>query len=178
MKKQDIMLKSKFLFPLILFIAFSFQGISQLKYSGKIESGLQLFQSNTIDVDPGPEWKGYYNPGFDILDLHVINGLHFGDSFYSGMGISYQRLESFDGVAFYVDLEYLPFDSKITPLINIKAGYNHLWNQYEGGTGTEMLEASIGLNFSTSENRSLFTKIGTALMQQSILIPFRIGFRF
>jgi hypothetical protein len=42
----------------ILLFAFSYAAESQINYSGKIETGYMKFQYNTIQVDPGPDWKG------------------------------------------------------------------------------------------------------------------------
>lgn len=39
------------------------QGYSQITYSMKAETGFLQYKTNMIQVDPGPNWKGYYLDG-------------------------------------------------------------------------------------------------------------------
>jgi hypothetical protein len=78
-------------------------------------------------------------------------------------------------LAVFSDFEYLPLKTRVTPIINLKIGYSHIWNQYENGTGTGLGELCIGLNYRLSEKTSIYTKSGVSMTQQSLLIPIRFG---
>ena len=162
----------------ILLLALSYVAKSQINYSGKIETGYMIFQYNTIQVDPGPDWKGNYL-NENGIDINVINGLTFvNKKMFAGLGLGYLNFEGINGVSVFADLEYLPLKTRITPLLNLKLGYDHIWNQYDGGTGTMLTEIGIGINYRLTEKFGLYLKSGMLYTQQSFLIPINIGFRF
>ncbi len=152
----------------------------RISYAGRIEVGRQQYAFRTVRVDPGPNWKGYVldnkQNGFSIASS---NGLSFvNKKLYAGIGLEYFNFEGIDGVSVFGDFEYLPLKAKVSPFFNLRVGYNHLWNQYEGGNGTIHTEFLLGLNYSINEKYGLYTKSGMLLMQQSLLIPITLGFRF
>jgi hypothetical protein len=65
----------------------------------------------------------------------------------------------------------------LIPLINLKIGYSHIWNQYENGTGTGLGELCLGLNFRITEKLGFYAKSGLTMTQQSLLTPIIIGIR-
>jgi len=71
----------------------------------------------------------------------------------------------------FSDFEYLPLKTRLTPLINLKIGYRHIWNQYNSGTGTGLGEFCVGLNYRLTERMDIYAKSGFAITQQSLLIP-------
>lgn len=162
----------------ILLLALSLGAEAQINYSGKFEAGYMNFRYNTVQVDPGPGWKGNYLNDNGI-DINFINGLTFvNNKIFSGLGLGYLNFEGTNGVSVFADLEYLPFKNKLTPLLNVKLGYDHIWNQYDGGTGTMHTEFGIGLNYKLTEKFGLYAKSGMLYTQQSFLIPIIIGFRY
>ena len=162
----------------ILLLALSMVAKAQINYSGKFEAGYMRFQNNTVQVDPGPDWKGYYLNDNGI-DINFINGLTFlNNKIFTGLGLGYLNFEGANGVSVFADLEYLPFKTKLTPLLNVKLGYDHIWNQYDGGTGTMHTEFCIGLNYKLTEKFGLYLKSGMLYTQQSLLIPITFGFRY
>ena len=153
---------------------------AQVRYSGRIETGYQQYFFRTITVDPGPNWKGYNldekQNGFNITSS---NGLTFANGkLFTGIGLGYLNYEGIDGISIFGDLEYLPLKNKLTPLFNLRLGYNHIWNQYEGGRGTMHTEFGLGLNYRLSEKFGIYIKTGMLLTQQSFLIPITLGFRY
>jgi hypothetical protein len=88
------------------------------------------------------------------------------------------NFEGTNGVSVFADFEYLQLKTRITPLLNLKLGYDHLWNQYDGGTGTMLTEIGIGINYKLTEKFRLYLKSGMLYTQQSFLIPITIGFRY
>jgi hypothetical protein len=72
----------------------------------------------------------------------------------------------------------VPLKSKLSPLFNLKIGYSHLWNQYENGTGSALVEFGIGVNYRPKEKLNVFLKSGFLITQQSLLLPIRLGLRF
>lgn len=153
------------------------QGYSQINYSVKAETGFLIYQFNTIQIDPGPNWKGYYLDEENGIDFNIVNGINFNNKLFAGIGIGYLNFEGINGLSAFSDFEYLSYKTRLRPLINLRIGYSHLWNQYEDGTGTLLGELCVGLNYRLTEKLDIYTKSGVAMTQQSLLIPIRLGFR-
>lgn len=138
------------------------------------------YMYRTISVDPGPNWKGYnLNEKQNGINLTVINGLSFvNKKLFAGIGLGYLNFEGINGISVFTDFEYLPLKTKLTPLVNLKLGYNHIWNQYEGGTGKMHTELGVGLNYKLKEKFGLYLKSGMLFTQQSFMIPVTLGFRY
>ncbi|OQC38319.1 MAG: hypothetical protein BWX63_00419 [Bacteroidetes bacterium ADurb.Bin041] len=154
------------------------QGYSQISYSIKTETGFLMYQNNTIQVDPGPNWKGYNLYEQNGIDFNIVNGIDFENKLFVGIGIGYLNFEGINGFYAFTDFEYLPLKTKLTPLVNLKIGYSHIWNQYENGTGTGLVELSTGLNYRLTEKIDIYAKSGFTITQQSLLIPIRLGIKF
>ena len=154
------------------------QGYSQISYSIKAETGFLMYQNNTIQVDPGPNWKGYNLYEQNGIDFNIVNGIDFENKLFVGIGIGYLNFEGINGFYAFTDFEYLPLKTKLTPLVNLKIGYSHIWNQYENGTGTGLVELSTGLNYRLTEKIDIYAKSGFTITQQSLLIPIRLGIKF
>ncbi len=168
----------KLLTTTILLLTLSMAAIAQINYSGKIEGGYMGFQRKTVQVDPGLGWQGDYlnKSGFNV---NWINGITFwNNKVFTGLGVGYLNFGGIDGISVFADLEYLPLQTKLTPLLNIKLGYDHIWNQYTGGTGTMHTEFGVGLNYKLTDRFALYLKSGLLYTQQSFLIPISIGFRY
>ena len=163
----------------VLLIVFGSKVHSQVGYYGKVETGYLKFKSTTIQVDPGPNWKGYnLDSEQNGVDFSLINGVVFNHKIFTGLGIGYLNFEGINGYSVFTDFEFLPLKSKLTPLINLKIGYNHIWNQYENGTGSALGELGLGLNYRVTEKYNIYLQSGFLMTQQSFFIPIRIGFRF
>jgi hypothetical protein len=159
-------------------LATSLCAYSQIDFALKIETGPIQFIYNSLDVDPGPDWKGYYLEGQNGMDVNIINGVGYDDKLFAGVGVGYSNFDGMDGMSMFADIEYLPSKTRLSPLFNVKCGYHHLWNQYENGTGTAMGDIALGLNFRVSRTFDIFAKSGVLLSQQSFLFPVRVGLRF
>jgi len=170
-------------FTLFLFLILtSFSSYSQVRYSAKVETGFLKYRYQLVQYNQDPDFGGngyYLDEEQDGIDFNVINGITlFGNRLFTGAGIGYQNFESINGVTVFGDIGYLPLKSKFTPLLNIKIGYDHIWNQYEGGTGTAFGEFSAGVNYMLTEKLNIYLKSGVLFTQQSSLIPIRIGIGF
>lgn len=165
-------------FFLLFIVAFITK--AQNSYSGKIESGFLKFMNNTVQIDPGPGWEGYnLNEEQNGIDINMINGITiFKEKVFLGIGLGYLNFEGIDGISVFSDIEYLPLKSRFTTLLNLKIGYDHIWNQYDGGKGTALTEFGVGVNFKLTEELNIYLKSGLLLTQQSSLVPIRIGIRF
>ncbi|MCO5230191.1 MAG: hypothetical protein M9958_03445 [Chitinophagales bacterium] len=164
----------------ILFFIMTFETEAQINYSGRVEGGYQHYLFRTITVDPGPNWKGYYldkkQSGFSVTS---VNGLVFAKrKIFTGIGLGYLNFEGIDGISIFGDFEYLPLKNRVSPLFDLRLGYNHIWNQYENGTGTMNAEFGLGINYRLTEKLGLYCKSGLLITQQSFLIPITLGFRF
>lgn len=153
-------------------------GFAQSAYALKIEVGYLKYQYNTIQVEPGPGWKGYNLEDVNGIDINVINGISIKEKLFAGVGLGYLNFQGIHGFSVYSDFEYLPLNTKLNLLINLKIGYSHVWNQYENGTGTALVEPGLGLNYTLSPNLGIYIKTGFLITQQSLIWPIRLGFRF
>lgn len=151
---------------------------AQINYSIKAETGFLDYQFNTVQVDPGKSWKGYNLYEENGIDFNVLNGIDFKNKLFAGIGVGYLNFEGIDGLSVFTDFEYLPLKTRLTPFVNLKVGYSHIWNQYENGTGTGLVELLLGLNFKLTETIDIYAKSGITMTQQSLLTPFRLGIRF
>jgi len=169
--------KRLYFIGLITFLAVNL-GYSQINYSMKAETGFLKYQFNTVQVDPGPNWKGYNLDEENGFDFNIINGLDFKNKLFTGIGLGYLNFVGVNGLSVFSDFEYLPFKTRLRPLINLKLGYSHIWNQCENGTGTGLGEFCVGLNYRLTEKKAFYAKTGFTMTQQSILIPVKFGFKF
>lgn len=163
----------------LILLGASSAGFSQFRYSGKLEACYLSFNNTTIDVEPGPGWKGYYlDNDQNGIDVNLINGVKFREKLFAGIGIGYQNFEGIRGAAFFSDLGYIPFQRKFSPLLNAKIGYAHIWNQYKGGRGTTLLELGGGVRYKLTARMGIYLQSGIALAHQSSFYPFKIGVSF
>lgn len=165
-------------FLILIFILIFLKGYAQLNHSLKVEAGFSEYIFGTVQVDPGPNWKGYNLRNENGVELNIINSFDYKNKFFAGLGIGYMNFEGINGVSLFSDFEYLAFKTRLTPLFNLKIGYSHIWNQYENGTGTGLTELGLGLNFKMTEKIDIYSKSGILLTQQAFLIPLKIGVRF
>jgi hypothetical protein len=162
---------------IILFAIIAANAYSQCRYSFKTEAGYLYYLDHTITIDSDdPEWKGYkLNDGQSGISLNVINGIRFREHLMAGAGLGYLNFEGIHGMALFADFEYTPLDRKFTPILNIKAGYNHIWNQYENGTGSAMGEIGTGIKYKVNDNISIHIQAGVLRAQQAQFFPLRLG---
>lgn len=80
---------------------------AQVRYSLKAETGYLNYRNNTIQVDPGPDWKGYYLNGENGIDISVVNGIDIKTDF-AGLGLGYVNFEGINGLLLFANLEFLP----------------------------------------------------------------------
>jgi hypothetical protein len=150
---------------------------SQCRHSLKTEAGFLYYLDHTITIDSDdPDWKGYnLNDRQNGIDLNVINGIRFRGRYMTGIGLGYLNFEGIHGMAVFADLEYNPLNRKLTPIFNIKAGYNHIWNQYENGTGSAIGEIGAGIKYRISNKISVHIQAGVSRTQQAQFFPIRLG---
>ncbi len=172
------MIRTRFFIIGLITILTINQGFSQINYSIKAEAGFIKYLFNTIHVDPGPNWEGYNLNEKNGIDFNIINGFGFNNKLFAGIGLGYLNFQGINGISLFSDFEYLPLKTRLTPLINLKIGYSHIWNQYENGKGTVLGELCIGLDYRLSGKVDIFAKSGVTMTQQALLIPIRLGIRF
>lgn len=99
------MKKTKFVLIIAILLITGFKSYTQIQYSMKFETGYLIFKRHTIQIDPGPGWKGYNLKGHDGCNLNVINGIKFNDKIFVGVGIGYSNFNGSSGISAYSDLE-------------------------------------------------------------------------
>jgi hypothetical protein len=141
--------------------------------------GYLAYRFNTVDVDPGPNWKGYYLSNRDGFDFKANAGLILKDRYNVGIGLSYLNFEGVNGLGSYADLGVAILKNrKLTPIIYWNLGYSHLWNQYAGGTGTFLSDLGLRVNYKISQKHSIQASTGLFNTQQSFIRPYRLGIVF
>ena len=100
------------------------------------------------------------------------------EKYFAGIGIGYVNFEGINGFSIFSDFEYCPLETKLTPLLNVKVGYSHIWNQYENGTGSAIGELGAGVKYKLTEKIGIYIQSGFLMTQQSFLVPIRIGINF
>jgi hypothetical protein len=168
---------------ILLFIAFLL--ISTASFAQKIPTyfssdfGYLAYRFNTIDVDPGPNWKGHYLSDKDGFDFKANVGVILKERFNVGFGLSYLNFEGVNGLGSYADLGVAILKNrKFTPIVYWNIGYSHLWNQYAGGTGTLMSDVGLRLQYQISYKVAIHASTGFFHTQQSYIRPYRIGLVF
>ncbi len=128
----------------------------------------------------GPSWRGYnLDNNQNGIDLNFVNGISSSSGRgFVGVGVGYLNFEGINGVSLFSDFENVPLRGKFSPILNLKIGYTHIWNQYDGGTGSGLVEFGIGEGYKVTEKLNFFLKSGLLITQQSFLIPIRLGVRF
>lgn len=170
----------RFFATAILLIIFSVISEAQIKYAGKVETGYLKYLVRPIVVDAGPGWRGYnLDKNQNGIDLNFINGISSSNGRgFVGVGVGYLNFEGINGISLFSDFENVPLRGKFSPILNLKIGYTHIWNQYDGGRGSGLVEFGIGEGYKVTEKLSIFLKSGLLITQQSVLIPIRMGVRF
>ncbi|MDB4025636.1 hypothetical protein N9438_03685 [Flavobacteriaceae bacterium] len=170
----------KIILSTLIFIGFGLKICAQTDYSVKIETGYLNFKGTIINVDPGPNWKGYnLNEKQNGIDLNVINGISFSNNkFFTGIGIGYVNFEKINGLSIFTDFEYIPLRTKLSPIGNLRIGYNHIWNQYENGTGSILFELGGGIKYKLTKKLNVYLQSGILITQQSSFFPIRLGIKF
>jgi hypothetical protein len=163
------------LFTSLLFLASIAN--AQIRYCVKLETSYLPFAYTTIKVEPGPSWKGYYlNNKQNGISINLINGIMLQDRILVGLGFGYLNFEGIKGLSLSSEFEYYFLKRKrLNPLLNLKIGYSHIWNQYEGGKSTAYTSYGAGLQYQCSKKLSINLHSGLLFTQQSLFYPISLG---
>ncbi len=168
------MIKVNLVFTLLLTSAAG--AFSQATYALRVDMGALMFGGNIVDVDPGPGWKGdNLNEQQNGLFLECINGISIKQKLNLGVGVGWLNFEGIQGYSLYGDFQYLPLRSKLTPLIGAKFGTTHIWNQYQDGQSTALVDFSAGISYKLNKKIGISLSSGVTFTQQALLLPLRLG---
>jgi len=172
----------------LIFALLVFSGYSQVNNSIKTETGFIRHIGVLKRVDPlDGKYPYTIKEKQNGIDLNVIYGRKYDGVLFAGIGIGYLGFEKVNGFSLFSDFEIVPLKRTwFSPLLGLKLGYSHVWNNREDvlwesqneNMGTFLTEISVGLNFKATENLGIYLKTGLLLTQWSILTPIRIGIRF
>lgn len=158
-------------------ISFTAAGQTSIRYSGKVEVGYLSNQNLVLRINPGENWKGYNLEGNQNgVEISLINGIVIRDRFFVGIGTGYLNFEGVNGASLTGDLAYQPLQKRVSPTLNFRAGYSHIWNQYEGGTGTPLIEPGIGVVYRTQNKKMLLLRTSLLVTQQVAFFALRLGY--
>jgi hypothetical protein len=152
---------------------------AQINPGWKAEIGYLNFQNQSLRVDPGPNWKGYYlNNDPNGIDLNIAYGINFRNRLYAGIGLGLLSFEDIQGGDAFAVIDYSLLKTSFAPFLHFRSGYSHIWNQYEGGRGTAITEIGGGLKLRISPKFAVSLRSGIMLTQQTFFIPVVAGFNF
>lgn len=166
----------KALLCFFLLICLSNSTWSQVRYSIKTEVSYYSHIDHLVDIDPGANWEGYKSNG-DGMEFSIINGLTL-NKWYFGLGLGYLNIDGYDGLSVYSDINFRVLDYKLSPILGVKVGRSHLWNQYESGTGAAMAEFNIGFSYQLLDVVTIYIQSGITINQESSFSPFTAGISF
>ena len=124
-----------------------------------------------------PSWRGESLNGEEGVSLNVINGVEYKDKVFAGVGLGYLNFEGIHGIDAFVELEYIPFTTRIRPLIGFGVGGSHIWNQYDKGTRTASGGLGVGLNINITDKIDIYAKTSLWFSQFDQFVPLSIGVR-
>ena len=132
----------------------------------------------------------------EAMGLNIINGINISQDFFLGGGLGYNfcapmRPARFDksshmAVAF-IDMDFRPVGDIWAPMVGARIGGSFLMNSNNyGNTISPYLEVYGGLNWfydhalqqMDRNYHSLFVETGVLLVQGTIFIPVRVGWRW
>ena len=154
-------------------------GYAQINFSTKTEASyLKNRNVNVVFIDASPpSCKGDYLKEENGIVINVINGVEYKDKVFTGVGLGYLNFEGIHGIDAFVGLEYIPFTTRIRPLIGFRVGGSHIRNHYDKGTRTAYGELGIGLNIQITDKIDIYTKTGYLGTQYERFPTFSIGVR-
>ncbi len=139
-----------------------------------------------------------YNLNFreEAMGLNAMAGINISQDFFLGGGVGYSlcapmRPVSFDKssnmILAFVDMDFRPVGDTWAPMVGARVGGSYLMNPNNyGNTFTPFAEVYGGLNWfydhalqqMDRNYHSLFVETGVQLVQGTVFIPLRVGWRW
>ena len=195
------------LFTLMLMMGATFSSFAQFsqdrpknEYMLKVEAGYLHNVGNTGTPEKpatNPTTpNGYYlNAHEEGVGINVINGINISQDFFLGFGVGYamavpvrpfdmgKSSNIFQG---FVDFDFRPIQDNWAPMLGGRLGYSMMMNPNNYGTTmSPVAEFYGGINWFYDHSlqqmdknyHSLYLQAGIQLIQQTLFIPIRIGWR-
>lgn len=169
--------KKSLLLLLLTNIIFTFTINAQQKFLHKIECNFVQYGTNIIQVEPGPNWKGY-NINDDVLQLSYIFAKNRPQKIIYGVGLSYMNFKGYNGLNVLLNMENPDRGQKISPLFGSRIGYSKIWNQYPKGKNSIVAQMNTGVRVKLTERVATGFFIGFQIGQQSIIFPIGLNVKF
>ena len=143
------------------------------------------------------EGSGYrFNLHEEAMGLNIINGINISQDFFLGGGVGYAfcapmrpvRFEKSSHMAMaFIDMDFRPVGDTWAPMVGARVGGSFLMNPNNyGNTISSYLEVYAGLNWfydhalqqMDKNYHSIFAEVGVVMVQQTVFIPIRVGWRW
>lgn len=155
---------------------------AQITYYKKVELGYLNYRYQTVkyDIDDPTNWKGpALNNEQNGIGLSGIYGVgFFKNRINTGLGLGYLNFEGTNGATAFGEITFKPLQEKFGPLINIRVGYSHIWNQYDNGSNSMLSAFEGGFYYDISDQKSILFKTGIQFTHEALFVPFSLGFVF
>lgn len=172
----------KYLCVFFLVITFlSAQSQGNIRFESTVNAGTVTYFTGLVMVDPGEGWQGYYLPreAGTGIQLTSSNGISISDNFHLGVGAGYAYISKTSGLMLFADLR-ADFSRRkpFAMFAYFNPGYSHFWNQYDGGTGTAMLDFGLGVRYKVMAKSKIMLSAGLLSMQMNTYISMKLGYTF
>jgi hypothetical protein len=179
-----------FIYTFIFYLLFSFLLPSSsngqylatdVRHYFRFETGYRKYFVRTLTVDPQPDWLGYQLTNEqDAWSVNLAWGWDFDEKTLLGFGGGYLNYEGINGLQIFSDVNFFVSNSYVNPYLGFRAGYSHIWNQYENGSGSFTGSFLAGIQFRLGDCSllKLYVQSGLQYSHQALFIPVALGFQF
>lgn len=160
-------------------ILFSSSMLAQKKFVKSIDISCHNFQFRTIQYDVSENGQGYnLRNKENAVEASFSYALKLKERFQMGLGLGYINYESINGLTAFSGFKLFALKRKISPFAALRIGYNHIWNQYQGGSGTGLIEFGAGISYKLIEKLNISIASGVIFTQEAQFVPIKLTLSF
>jgi hypothetical protein len=172
----------KKLLPLLILQLSAMAAFAKLpvKFESSLGIGTYSYIHAAGRADAGPDWQGYpLARGGSALQVFANNGIVAFKRLHANIGLGYGNYNGTSGGLamgnLAVDILTKP---RLTPFAYAGVGYSHVWNQYAGGSGSDVWELGLGARCKIPGDHSVFLSAGSQVQHYNFYLGVKAGFTF
>jgi hypothetical protein len=154
---------------------------TDVRHYFRVEGCYQKYFVRTLQVDAEPDWQGYQlNNKQNGRSVNLSWGWDFDERILLGLGAGYINYEGIDGIQMFSEVNFFVSNVHINPYLGFRAGYSHIWNQYENGSGSFSGSFLAGIQFILGDCRvfKFYLQSGLQYTHQALFVPVTLGLQF
>jgi hypothetical protein len=151
-----------------------------IKFESSLGVGAYSYIHAAGNVDPGPDWKGDFLPQQgSAFQVFTNNGFVAFKRLHASIGLGYGNYNGVNGGLAMANLAIDMFTKpRLTPFAYAGVGYSHVWNQYSGGSGSDVWELGLGGRYKLPGKHSVFLSAGSQIQHLNFYLGVKAGFTF